>query len=141
MKIFVDTNVLLDVLGHRQPFYQASARVWTLAEKGEVEAFISAISFNNVYYIIRKISGRDAATEGLCLLRDVFDCVAPDRGIVNQAIDSECDDFEDAVQFHSAVSSGSRFLVTRDPSGFPLTGPAILNPDEFLALYAEQISK
>lgn len=80
-----------------------------------------------MYYIIRKISGRDAATEGLCLLRDVFDCVAPDRGNVNQAIDSECDDFEDAVQFHSA--------------GFPLTGPAILNPDEFLALYAEQISE
>jgi len=138
VKIFVDTNVLLDVLGQRQPFYSASARVWTLAETGAVKALISAISFNNVYYIVRKASGRERAEEALRLLRDVFDWVAPDHGIINQAIDSECDDFEDAVQFHSAVSSGSRFLVTRDPDGFPVTGPPILNPEEFLVMYEEQ---
>ena len=70
-------------------------------------------------------------------MRDVFDWVAPDHGIINQAIDSECKDFEDAVQFHSAVRCGARFLVTRDPSGFPLTGPSILHPEEFLATLAE----
>jgi predicted nucleic acid-binding protein len=51
---FIDTNVLLDVLARRQPFYAAASRIWTLAERGSVRAFVSAISFNNIYYITRK---------------------------------------------------------------------------------------
>ena len=49
MIVLVDTNVLLDVLIRREPHYRASAYVWTLAERGEITAFISAISFNNIY--------------------------------------------------------------------------------------------
>ena len=113
MRILVDTNVLLDVLAHRQPFYTASARVWTLAEHSEIDACISAISFNNVYYIVRKAAGKSEARRCLGLLRDVFDWIAPDRNIINQAIDSELDDFEDAVQFHSAVRNRSRPYLKR----------------------------
>lgn len=141
MILLVDTNVLLDVLAYREPHYEASARVWTLAERGDVESFISSISFNNVYYIIRKAAGRAKAREALQSLRDVFDWVAPDRSIINQAIDSDCDDFEDAVQFHSAVRVGADYLVTRDPGGFPRSGPAIVTPSEFLALLANQTTE
>ena len=63
----------------------------------------------------------------------MFDWVAPDRSIINQAIDSDCDDFEGAVQFHSAVRAEADFLVTRDAAGFPGSGPAIVTPAEFLA--------
>ena len=52
MKLFIDTNVLLDVLDNRQLHYADSAAIWTLAEKAEVEGYISAISFNNIFYII-----------------------------------------------------------------------------------------
>lgn len=75
--------------------------------------------------------------ETLQLLRDVFDCVAPDRAIVNQAIDSECDGFEDAVQFCSAVRAEADYLVRRDPAGFPATGPAIVTPTELMSVLAE----
>lgn len=142
MRILVDTNVLLDVLAHRQPHYAASARVWTLAEQGEVEAFVSAVSFNNVYYIVRKAGGRERAMAALKALRQVFDWVAPDRSIVNQAIDdSGCDDFEDAVQFHSAVRVKANYLVTRDPAGFPAFGPAIVTPPELVALLGDRTDR
>ena len=134
MKLLVDTNVLLDVLAHREPHYAASARVWTLAERGEVQAVVSAISFNNVYYIVRRAAGKEKARAALRALRDVFEWVAPDRNIVNQAIDSESDDFEDAVQFYSAVRAEVDYLVTRDPAGFPTSGPAIVTPSELVAL-------
>ena len=69
--------------------------------------------------------------------RDVFDWVAPDCNIINQAIDAAGEDFEDSVQFHSAVRVQALYLVTRDPAGFPTTGPAVVTPAEFLAVVAD----
>ena len=137
MIALVDTNVLIDVLTHREPHYQASARVWTLAERGEITAFISAISFNNIYYIVRKAENKTKAENALKLLRDVFDSVAPDAKIINQAMDSACDDFEDAIQFHSAIRVGAHVLITRNPQDFPQSGMSIATPEEFLKIRAE----
>ena len=55
MKILVDTNVLLDVLAKREPYYENSAMIWSLAESGRIDAYISSISFNNIFYIVRKL--------------------------------------------------------------------------------------
>ena len=135
MIVLVDTNILLDVLARREPHYQASARVWTLAERGEIMAFISAISFNNIYYILRKAESKTTAGNALKLLRDVFESVAPDTKIINQAIDSECEDFEDAIQFHSAVRIGAHILITRNPNDFPTSSVTIATPEEFLKIW------
>ena len=137
MRVFVDTNVLLDVLAHREKFYDASARIWTFAERGQIEAFISTISFNNVYYIIRKAQDKKTADTAMKLLRDVFDSIPPDTRILNQAIDSEFNDFEDALQFHSAVRCQADYLITRNPADFPTTKPAVLTPEEFMAFWTE----
>ena len=134
--MFVDTNVLLDVLSHRKPFYEASAGVWSLAERGEVRALISAISFNNIYYVIRKLNNRKTAEKALRLLRDIFESVAPDRQILNQPIDADFDDFEDAVQFHSALRAKATCLISRNPRHFTTSRLPVLTPEEFLATYS-----
>jgi predicted nucleic acid-binding protein len=138
MTVFVDTNILLDVLSHRQPFYEASAEVWSLAERGEVHAHISAISFNNIYYVIRKLKNRKTAEKALRLLRDIFESVAPDRQILNQSIDADFDDFEDAVQFHSALRAKVTCLITRNPRHFPRSSLPVLTPVEFLATLSQK---
>jgi predicted nucleic acid-binding protein len=73
VRLLLDTNVLLDVLAARKPFYETTARIWSLAEHEDVEAFVSAISFNNVYYIVRKAGReeRDARLNG-CLEQTVL---------------------------------------------------------------------
>ena len=134
MRIFVDTNLLLDVLAKREPFYTAAAGVWTLAETGACEGLVSAISFNNVFYILRMARDAVAARRALVLLRDVFAAVAPDQRILNQAIDSEIPDFEDAIQLYSAVCARADYLLTRNVGDFPEGILPILTPDEFLAL-------
>ena len=136
MTVFVDTNVLLDVLSYRKPFYEASAEVWSLAERGELRAHISAISFNNIYYVIRKLKDRNTAEKALRLLRDIFESVAPDRQILNQSIDADFDDFEDAVQFHSALRAKATCLISRNPRHFPKSSLPVLTPEEFLATYS-----
>jgi predicted nucleic acid-binding protein len=140
MKFFLDTNVLLDVLAKREPFYAASAEVWSLAESGTIQGCISAISFNNIYYVVRKTAGKHNADKALRILRDIFVPVAPDSLILNQAIDSTMNDFEDAIQFHSAIRAGADCLITRDPGHFKevATDMAISTPDEFLAVWHQR---
>lgn len=140
MKVFLDTNVLLDILAKREPFYTASSEVWSLAESGAVQGCISAISFNNIYYVMRKMAGKRNADKALRILRDIFMPVAPDSLILNQAIDSAMNDFEDAIQFHSAIRAGADCLITRDPSHFQNeeTDMAISTPDEFLAVWRQR---
>jgi predicted nucleic acid-binding protein len=134
VKLFVDTNLLLDVLAEREPFYGSAARVWSLCETGVCEGFVSAISFNNIFYIVRRARNATVAHRALILMRDVFNNVAPDQQILNQAIDSDISDFEDAIQFFSAQRAGADYLLTRNATDFPKTELPILAPDEFLVL-------
>ena len=133
MKVFVDTNVLLDVLAKREPFYQDAARIWSLAERGRIEGLVSAISFNNVYYVVRRASGRKSAEKALQLMRNVFVAVPLSVQILSQAIDGGLADFEDAIQFHSAIHAEADCLVTRDADHFPATDLPILPPAAFPA--------
>ncbi len=141
MRILVDTNILLDVLARREPFYAAAAAIWSLAERGEVRAVVSAISFNNVYYIVRRAEGRTRAQKAMRLIRDVFESVPPDNQIINQAIDANMADFEDAVQFHSAIRAKATYLVTRNPGDFPKSALPILTPEEFLAAWRKKTNE
>jgi len=133
MKALYDTNVLIDVLAKREPFFDDSAHVWTLAERGAIQGFVSVISFNNIYYIVRKLRSRKTAERMMSLLRDTFTPVALDEQILNQAIDAGFKDFEDAIQYYSAVREGVDCIITRNISHFPPTDVAPLTPKECLA--------
>lgn len=132
--ILVDTNVLLDVLAKREPFYASAAAVWSAVETGTMAGYVSAISFNNTYYIMRKYGGESEARKAIVALRDIFAVVPLDARILNQSIDSALRDFEDAIQLHSAVRAGARHLVTRNPSHFATDVLAVVSPDEYLAV-------
>lgn len=137
MKVFVDTNILLDVLAQREPFYPDSAAVWTLAEQGRIVGLVSAVSFTNIFYIVRKLSVARAARSALAHLRSVFTIVGCDGLVVNQAIDRDIKDFEDAVQYVSATQAGADCMLSRNPADFPRTGECpVLTPAEFLAAHA-----
>ena len=133
MKVFVDTNVLLDVLAKREPFYADAARIWSMAERGQIEAQVSVISFNNIYYVVRRAANRNAADRALRLMRNVFTAVPLNAQVLNQAIDAGFSDFEDAIQFHSAVHAGADCLISRDAGHFPAATFPALTPPEFLA--------
>lgn len=132
MRIFVDTNVLLDVLVQRTPHFDKSATLWLLAESGRLHASVAAISFSNCWFIVRRLAGKTAADKAMRGLRDVFSPVDLTQKILNQAIDAGFTDFEDAIQFHSAIAARSDYLVTRNQDHFPRTAMPVLSPAEFL---------
>ena len=132
MKAFLDTNVLLDVLARREPHCIAASQIWSCVERGTLDGYISAISFNNIHYVLRRAANRQTAHEALKLLRGSFRAVALDERIIQRAMDSEFPDFEDAIQFFSAHHVGAGFIVTRNVRHFP-TGPlSVVTPEEFL---------
>jgi predicted nucleic acid-binding protein len=136
MNVFVDTNVLLDVLAKREPFYEDSAAVWTLAEHGKIRGLVSALSFSNIYCIVRRLKDRRTADRAMLVLRDTFAPVACDDQVLSQAIDARMKDFEDAIQYFSALRAESACLISRTPDHFPRSVLSVLTPAEFLTAHS-----
>ena len=134
MNLFLDTNVLVDVLAHREGLYGASAAVWSRATTAGTTGWISAISLNNAFYLTRRAGGWDGAAKAVKVLRDAFQIVPLDVTVIDAAIDTGVRDFEDAIQFVSAERVAANYLVTRNVAEFPKTGIAVVKPEEVLAL-------
>lgn len=136
MNVFLDTNVVLDVFAHRQPFYGDSARVWALAERRKVFGLVSAVSMTTLYYVVRRLSSQRAAMEMLKTVRGCVGLTPCDAPVLNQAIDAGFGDFEDAVQYFSARAAAADVLVTRNTGHFPAGGLPVTTPTAFLAAHA-----
>ncbi len=138
MKICVDTNILLDVLTHRDPFYQDSAVIWRIVEQGLVEGYISAISVNNVFYISKKLQHLQYAQELVDKILKDFHIIPLDDEILKLARTLEERDYEVLIQYFSGIKSGSSYLITRNTRDFPQTGIEIFQPQEFLTRYISE---
>ena len=136
MNVYFDTNVLLDVLLHRQPFVKSAEKMWILAERGKIRGQVSVLSFPNIYYIAKKLKGAATAASMLITLRDIFFPVSCTEQVLHQAIDSGMKDFEDAIQYFSALHADASCIVSRNLNHFPATDLQIYTPDEFLTVYS-----
>ena len=134
MKIFIDTNVLLDVLLERKGVFEDSASIWALCERAGFEGYVSAISFNNTHYVISKVHSKKKADQAMRTIIDSFDIISLDKQILSQATDSSFKDFEDAIQFFSAIRCDADYLITRNVKDFLQEDMPVLTPEEFLQL-------
>ena len=136
MILLIDTNILLDVLQRRPGLHRDSSRVWNAVEGGGAHGYVSMISFNNIYYILRRQVGPASALEAVKLVRQLFRCVPFDEGLLENAIRlAVTADFEDAIQQAAATRVRADYLVTRNVADFTnMDGVAAIAPDEFLSL-------
>lgn len=132
MKIFIDNNVLVDYLLERQPFFYAAANIMDMCRSGEVSGIIASLTFTNAAYILRKAFPINELYEKLEYIMSYCHLSAVNEEIVADAMADRRTDFEDAVQYHSAVNAGADIIVTRDKSGFRDRQLPVFTPDEFL---------
>jgi predicted nucleic acid-binding protein len=132
--VFFDTNVIIDVVTRREPFVAASSALLTHAEKGTLKGIVSAITFNNLYYIVRREAGEAKARQAVSFLRSICRIVPLDARIIGMAIDAKIADFEDAIQFFSAVEGRAGYIVTRNSQDFPQDLLPVLTPEALLTL-------
>ena len=136
MIVLVDTNILLDVLQHRAPYDVAAAELWRRVEAGEVVGYVSAISFNNIFYVARKQVGAAAAMDAVRAVRRVFQVVPVDGLLLDNAIGLTVNDLEDAIQAAAATHVSAAYVVTRNAADFARLGVRAVTADDLLALLA-----
>jgi predicted nucleic acid-binding protein len=137
MILLIDTNVLLDHLQQRQPHNPAATRVWKLVEEHDLDGYVSAISFNNIFYIARKQAGSEKALEAVKLVRHTFRFVPLDEDIVDRALATPAADFEDAIQAAAAHRISAQYIVTRNAGDFSSLGVQTATAEELLALLGD----
>ena len=134
MKLFLDTNVVIDVIASREPFVPQSKAIMTLCETGQAEGSISALTLCTVSYVLRKFVSPETMRKNLQALRNVLSPIPLSVSLLDKAIDSSISDFEDAVQFYSAVYNDVDYIITRNVRHFPKEYIPVLTPTDYLAL-------
>ena len=132
LRVFLDTNIILDLLGKRDPFYKPAAKVATLADQKQFTLVVSALSFANVNYIITKFEGRDIALNKLRKFKVLAEVVALDEVIIDKSLNSDFSDFEDALQYYSALSAGCSVIITRNKKDFKASVIPVMSAAEYL---------
>ncbi len=132
MTVLLDTNIIVDVALERQPQNEASKQVLLLVEQGQIEGYISASTFGDLYYIIRRSRGREWTTDFINWLVTYCQIATFNEAVIRMALTSNFRDFEDAIQYSTAVVNQLDVIVTRNPQDFPVTIPRIISPNELI---------
>jgi len=133
--IFLDTNVLIDFFADRKPFSMEAAKLFNYSFKKEINIYISAVSYNNIYYILRQSCSHTETINMLAELNEWTDIIDVSKDIIKKSIKSDFKDFEDAIQYNCAKSlSKIDFIVTRDTKDFKSSSLPVLTPKEAVSL-------
>lgn len=131
-RIFIDTNVMLDLLGERKPFYEPIAKIATLAEKEKLTLVVSPISFATVNYFLSKFENSKIAREKLRKFKIISEICSLTEQTIEKGLNSSFDDFEDALQYFSAAESECDLILTRNGGDFKKSLLPFMTPNEFL---------
>lgn len=132
INLFIDTNVMIDFLGERESFYDEIAKIIVLAEKQELKLTASSLSFVNTFYVLSKVFDKKTLHEILAKFRILCDVANVDEINIDKSLHSDFNDFEDAVQYHSALHHNCNIFITRNKKDFRSAELPIMTPSEFL---------
>jgi predicted nucleic acid-binding protein len=135
MKVFIDTNIFLDILCKREQFVDDALSIFDMAVDDKIELLISDLSIANIKYITRKEIPTEKFYELIQTFRPVFTIVPLGAGVIDSAISLKADDFEDALQYFSAVQAGSDCLVTRNIKDFGFAKMEVIDSKTFLSKF------
>jgi predicted nucleic acid-binding protein len=132
VKVIFDTNVVLDVLLDREPFSTPAALLFSKVEKGELFGYLCATTVTTIHYLIHKALGARQARKHIGNLLSLFEIAPVNRGVLEGALRSRFEDFEDAVIHEASIHVNVDSLVTRDSIGFRRATVPVYSPDELL---------
>jgi len=133
-KLFIDSDIILDVFAKREPFYYHSAKLLIRIEKKKALGYTSPLVFANIYYILRKLKSKDYALQSLRKLRIIIAIFPVDEKHIDQALNSEFSDFEDAIQHYAAKSNRINYIITRNKQDYKHSSITVCTPEEYLAI-------
>lgn len=132
MKVFIDTNILIDFLAARQPFAEDAVALFQLADNGEIELMVSDLTIINTIYILRRMQyGLSDIYDSLDAIRPLLTITSMGAAIIDCCLQHRSDDFEDEVQYLSAVDANADYILTRNKKDFDFGDSAVMTSAEF----------
>ena len=130
-KVFVDSDIILDLLAKRDPNYIYAAELFTLIDQQKIIGFTSPIVFANLHYL-RKNTSNLFALKSLRKLKTLIKILPVDEKVIEQSLNSEFTDFEDAIQYFTAVNNGISIILTRNKVDYKKSKILIATAEEYL---------
>ncbi len=130
--VFVDTNIVIDLLQKRDEFYKEAQELFTLADRKKVKLYISALTFANTYYILSRFYSSDEAKKILSKFKVLVEVLPTTDKIIELALASDFKDFEDAIQFYTALENGLEAIITRNKKDFKNNLIPVFSAKEYL---------
>ena len=132
MNVFVDSDIILDLLAQREPFYVYAAKLFTLVDQRKIKVFTSPLVFANLHYILRKHKSNDFALQSLRKLKTLVKILPINSKVIEQALNSEFTDFKDAIQYFTALNNKVKILLTRNKTDYKRSKITISTAEEFI---------
>lgn len=131
-KLLVDTNIVIDLLSKREAFFEEAQELFTMADNNEVELLVSALTFANTHYLLAKHQKLDEARNTLIKFKVLVHVAALDNKIIELALVSDFKDFEDSIQYHTALENDVDIIITRNKKDFKNAKLPIMTAKEYL---------
>lgn len=131
-ELYIDCDIILDLLAERQPFYRHAALLFTLIEQKKVAGLVSPLVFANLFYILCKLKSSQEARNILLKLKLILKILPVNERIVELAINSGFTDFEDALQNYTAAENGIGIIITRNKKDYRHSKAAVYTAEEYL---------
>ncbi len=133
-RLLIDTNIVIDLLSKREKFYDEAAALFSRADKKELELTISSLTFANTNYILTRLKSAKEAREILRKFKVLVELLNLDDKITELALsDNNFPDFEDGLQYYSAIENQIDVIITRNKKDFKNSKIPVLTAKEFLA--------
>ena len=133
MKVFLDTNVLLDYLLNREGFAEYAMQLLLLGNAKEIDLCVADLSISNIAYITRETISKEDFYDVMKKLSRCYTIVSMGKKVVNQALDAQWSDFEDALQYYTALNAGADVIITRNAKDFKQAELPVMTASEYLA--------
>jgi predicted nucleic acid-binding protein len=133
-KVFVDTDICIDLLSGRKPFNKSAEILFSLADNNKVKIYVSSFSFSNLDYILRSKCSSTHSRQLIGKFKTLVIVLPVDSKTIDLAIASDFNDFEDAIQYSCAIENNLTTIITRNVKDYKKASIAVLTPETFIAL-------
>ncbi|MDT8402688.1 MAG: PIN domain-containing protein [Bacteroidales bacterium] len=131
--IFIDTDIIIDLLTNRQPFSKESARVFSYIDNKKVKGYTSALSYSNLYYVLARYASHKKVIKLLNELSELVSILKVDDEIIKASLASDFKDFKDAIQYYTALENKRiNVIITRNIKDYKKSSLPVMTPETFL---------
>ena len=132
IKVFFDTNIMIDVIGRREQFCKPSLQIMSLADRGLIRIYVSVLSYATANFILGRYNKELDIVNEFSKFMKITKATLVDSSMLEQSVKSEFKDFEDAMQYFSAKHENVDYIITRNKKDFAVSDIPVFEPQEFV---------